>query len=242
MHRFSFLFFATSLVAMALLLAGGCAKGPDGGPVVPAPNRLTVTMTTQDVINNTGYIYAFAFDDDDDSSDGPGAIVTSTVLPNGVVGGSFTVLVVYQGGTFQAFRRTVLPNGSEQLERSTNAFIPFPAPATGRTISFTLNLDATTANTGVRLFRADVQRLDINFVTTNERRLDPNNNLLKTFDAFGARLPNFWITRDIRGTVNYGNGGTESTTANDVVTDNTSGTVNLNQLNIVDFTLGVQRS
>ncbi|HVF09552.1 MAG TPA: hypothetical protein VNA16_02050 [Abditibacteriaceae bacterium] len=241
MHRFSSLFSLT-LVAAGVLLASGCAKGPAGGPVVPAPNRLTVTLTTQDVINNSGYIYAFAFDDDDDSSDGPGALVTSTVLPNGVVGGSFTVLVLYQGGTFQAFRRTVLVNGSEALERSTNAFVPFPSPATGRTISFTLNLDATTANTGTRLFRTDAQRLDINFVTTNERRLDPNNNLLKTYDAFGARLPNFWITRDIRGTITYTNNGTESLTTNDVVTDAPIGSVNLNQLNIVDFTIGVERS
>jgi len=238
MKRFSRLVVAPLL----LLFLAGCAKSPSGGPVTPtAPNRLIVNLQTQAPVNNA-YIYAFAFDDDDDSADGPAAIISSTALPNGVVGGSFTALVIYQAGQYTVYRRTDLGNGNERLDRVANAFVVPPAPASGNLLSFTLNLDATD-DSGARLFRAGVQRLDVNFVTTNEIRRDPNDLRRKAYDAFGPRLASFYATLDIRGNRVYTNAAAAGVTepGNDVQTDDTNNTINLSQLDITDFSLSVER-
>ena len=242
MQHFSRKSAVRSTLALAVLpfLGSGCAKSPSGGPTAPtAPNRLTINLQTQQPINNS-YLYAFAFDDDDVSGDGPVAIVSTTTLANGVVGGSFTVLVTYQGGQYNVYRRTDLGNGAEQLDRASSAFVTPPSPANGSTLSFTLDLDAVT-DTGVRLFNAGTQRLDVNFVTTNEIRRDPNDLRRKAFDAFGSRLASFYSTFDIRGTRTYTNSGTVQEPANDVQTDDTNNTINLAQLDITNFTITVQR-
>ena len=103
----------------------GCAKGPAGGVTPIAANRLTVNLTLQQAINPL-FFYDFAFDDNGNPADGPVAIIGTTQTTNGVVGGSFTVLVQYRGGQFIAFKRTDLGNGQEQLERASNAFIGVP--------------------------------------------------------------------------------------------------------------------
>lgn len=198
-------------------------------------------MTTTAAINDA-YIYSFAFDDDGNSATGPAAVVSSTSLTNGVVGGQFTVLVTYQAGQFTVFRRTDLGNGNERLDRASNPFVTPPSPPGGsRTLTFTLDLDALT-DSGARLFSAALQQLDVNFVTTNEIRRDPNDARRKAFDAFGPRLANFFITIDIRGTQTYTDASTVQEPANDVETDDTNNTINLNQLDIADFTIRVQRS
>lgn len=240
MKHFSRKWVVWSTLAVLPFLGSGCAKGPDGGPTTPtAPNRLTITLQTQQPINNS-YLYAFAFDDDDVSGDGPVAIVSTTSLANGVVGGSFSVLVLYQGGQYNVYRRTDLGNGAEQLDRASGAFVTPPGPASGSTLTFTLNLDAVT-DSGVRLFRVGTQRLDVNFVTTNEIRRDPNDLRRKAFDAFGSRLASFYSTFDIRGSRTYTNAQTVQEPANDVQTDDTNNTINLAQLDITNFTITVQR-
>jgi len=241
LFKYAPLFFAVPLL-------GSCSKSPSGGATVQAPNRLSVVFRTpaNGPINNSGYIYSFAFDDDDNSSDGPVAIVGPTTVPNGVVAGSFTVLVEYQGGQYNVYRRTALANGTETLDPAPGAFVTQPSPASGNTLNFTLNLDATTSS-GARLFRAGAQRLDINFVTANERRRDPNDNLRKAVDTFGdGRLSlssgGAYVTLDIRSTRTYNDTSIVGEPSGDVRTDDTSGTINLPSLDITDFAISVLRS
>ena len=228
----------------------GCAKGPAGGPVVPAANRLTVNMTLQQAINPQ-FFYTFAFDDDGDPTDGPGAIIGTTQLTNGVVGGAFTVLVQYRGGQFQVFRRRFVNNNQEILERSTNAFVD-TATAAGNTIRFTLNLDAridVDPDPNIPdddfLFARNTQQLDVNFVTTSEIIRDPNNLSLKPFDALGElpRAPNQFATFDISSTRTIRNTNTVREPTNDADPGNTNiSAQQLAQLDITDFTIDVRRS
>lgn len=235
-------YFIVPVLALVLgsALMSGCSSGPSGAPSGFAANRLTVTMQLQAPVNNA-YIYSFAFDDDDNAADGPQAIVASTTLPNGVVAGSFTVLVQYEGGQWIAYRRTELAGGGETLERSTQAFSPQPSPTTGNTLTFTLNLDALT-DSGTRLFGAGTQRLDLNFVTANERRRDPADNTRKAFDAFGPGSASSYATLDIRSTRTYSNSSSSIGEPTNDVSDFATTGVDLRQLDIVDFSIDVVRS
>jgi hypothetical protein len=232
------------LVCAGVLALSGCAKGPEGGPTTPqAPNRLAVSMRLQQAIN-PAYFYSFAFDDDDDPSDGPNAIITSTTITNGIVGGAFGVLVEVRGGQFNVFRRTFV-NGQETLVRAPNPFVSPPSPPTGATIAFTLNLDATLAD-GSRLFRSannDLpRRLDVNFVTSNERRRDPNDLRRKAFDAFGPATAGRYSTLAIDSSRSYTNQTSGvNEVSGDVTSDDTSNAVNRGQLDIADFRIDVQR-
>jgi hypothetical protein len=245
------LFPILSLVGAAALLSwGGCAKSPAGGGTTPGGNnRLTVNMTTQQPLS-AGFYYDFAFDDDGDPSDGPAAIIGTTTLTNGVVAGSFSVLVQYRGGQFLVFRRQDLGNNQETLTRASNAFIGVPT-ANGNTINFTLDLDATVdgaANPPTdadRLFARGVTQLDTNFVTTSELIRDPNNNLNKPFDALGEVrfAPNQFATFDISTTRTLRNVDTVHEPTNDVDPFATGLTpAQLASLDITDFTIDVRRS
>lgn len=200
-------------------------------------------MQLQQPVNNA-YLYAFAFDDDDQAADGPQAIIgTSQVPNNGIVAGSFTVLVEYQNGQYIVYRRTEGANGTEILERASSAFVTQPTPVVGNTFRFTLDLDATT-DSGVRLFRADANRLDVNFVTTNERRRANNQAPRTAFDAFGPRAASAYGTFRILGAsrYEYSNANTVGEPTNDVQNDDTTNNVNLAQLDITDFSILVERS
>ena len=256
------------LLGLAALGIAGCAKSPDdgGGPTPPqAVNRMTVSMTLAQPVGRTGqpYFYDFAFDDNSEPQDAPDfpvAIVGQTALTNGVVGGSFTVLVECVGGrSFNVYRRTRVPNG-EELRLVRNAFVTQPTVQTGRTLTFTLNLDATYSedpdnpnSRQLRLFRnasgGPAEELDINFVTTDEVRRDPNNNLPKNFDAFFANSPGRKLTLDIRGSrsiSNRGDGTSQSSgveePADDVRRVDTSGRVEVERLEITDFRIDIRRS
>lgn len=224
------------------MLVGSCAKGPSGGPtLINARNRLGVTLNLQQPVNNTFY-YDFAFDDDDVTSTGPAAIIGPTTLLNGVVGNSFTVLVQYHAGQFLVWRRTDLGNGQEKLDIASNPFVVPPQPAFGSTIEFTLDLDATT-DSGVRLFAANVQRLDTNFVTTSEIRRDPNDLRRKPFDAFGPNLANFFTSFDIRSTQVYNSGNlTFTEPSGDVQNDASIPDNQVSSVDIASFALAVQRA
>jgi hypothetical protein len=228
------------------LLVSGCAKSPSGGPTTPqAANRLRVSVQLQQPVNPS-YFYAFAFDDDDDSSDGPGALTGTSIIANGVVGGSFTVLVLYNQGQFNAYRRS-FSNGAESLIPIVGAFVTTPT-VSGQTISFVLNLDARNAD-GLYLFRHStgggtptlaVRDLDTNFITTNERRLDPNDSRPKAFDAFRTS-PNSYIPLAIDQTIDYTNRNIGEPTS-DVFSNDTSNTVNEAQLDLTDVNIRVERS
>jgi hypothetical protein len=222
----------------------GCSKSPSGTAGNPlAPNRLQITMRLQQPVNNA-YKYAFAFDDDDISADGPQAIVGTAAVPNnGLVAGSFTVLVIYENGQYSVFRRTELGNGNETLDRASRAFVTPPQPVFGDTFNFTLDLDAVT-DSGVRLFRADARRLDVNFVTANERRRVDNTAPRIAFDAFGGRSASAYGTFQILGAsrYEYRNADTVREPTNDVQTDDTSGNILLPPLDITDFSISVLRN
>lgn len=240
------------LLGLAAWGISGCAKGPDdgGGPTPPqAVNRMTVSMRLQQPVNRA-YFYDFAFDDDGDQSDGPVAIIGQTALTNGVVGGSYTVLVECLGGSrFNVYRRTQNGNG-EDLQLVPNAFVTQPGVQSGDTLSFTLNLDATYTDraTGqeTRLFRSSSggfpTALDINFVTSDERRRDPNNNLPKTFDAFFFRGASRYLTLRSLNSDTVTNANTVNEPANDVTTIDTSNRVERERLDIVDFNINIRRS
>lgn len=234
-----------------MLGLAGCAKGPaDGGPSTPqAVNRMTVSMRLQQPINRA-YFYDFAFDDDGDETDGPAALIGSSSLTNGVVGGSFTVLVECLGGSrFNVYRRTQSGAG-EDLQLVPNAFVVQPSVQSGTTITFTLNLDATytdrASGSEMRLFRSSSggfpNALDINFVTSNEQRRDPNNNLPKTFDAFFFRGASRYLTLRNLASDNITNASTVAEPANDVTTIDTSDRVERERLDIVDFNINIRRS
>jgi hypothetical protein len=234
---------STPVLVGFILLSGGCAKSPSGGPSTPtAPDRLAVSMTLQQNVNPR-YYYSFAFDDDNNSNDGPAAIVGTTPLANGVVGGSFTVLVQYRGGQFTVYRRTLLAAGTESLDRAVNPFVTAPVPATGNTISFVLDLNATTVS-GARLFNANATSLDTNFVTTDDRRLNPTDNRPKNFDALAPQpfISNQYTTFRIGGNQTFTNRSDVGEPSGDVKAQDTTGQVNLNQLDIIDFQITVQRN
>lgn len=239
----------TALLSYALL--NGCARGPSGSAVVNnAHDRLIITLTTRQPINDS-YFYDFAFDDDNISATGPGAITTFTNLTNGVVGGSFKVLVQYRGGQYIVYRRTSTGSNSETLDRASTAFVVPPTPAGGSTtLRFTLNLDAKT-DSGAYLFRHQLNAsgtqtlaanyLDTNFVTTSTILRDPNDATRKAFDAFGTLSPSTYQTFDIRANRTYTNADTVQEPANDVFSNDPTNSINVGSLDIVDFSFAVQR-
>ena len=239
-----------SLVPVAFSTFFGCAKTPAGGATTPGgKNRLTVSMTLQQPITPTFY-YDFAFDDNGNAGDGPAAIIGTTTLANGVVGGSFRVLVQYRGGQFLVFRRIATGTGSETLERASNAFIGVPT-AGGTTINFTLDLDATVDNSATpptdadRLFAAGATQLDLNFVTTSALIRDPNNLSLKPFDALGEvpGAPDLYQTFNIASTRTFTNANFTREPTGDTNPGNTNITTQqLASLDITDFTIDVRRS
>jgi hypothetical protein len=238
-----------SILLLAPVVLNGCAKTPAGGPTLPATNRLTVNMSLQQALSPT-FFYNFAFDDDGDAGDGPAAIIGTTTLANGVVGGSFSVLVQCRGNNFLVFRRRDLGNGQETLERASNAFVTNPV-ASGNTITFTLDLDATIDNAATpptaadRLFAVGVTELNVNFVTTSEVIRDPNNLILKPYDALSEvpRAPDIYETFNISTTRTFRNADRVREPANDVSDPlNRLTTQQLASLDITDFTIDVRRS
>ena len=246
---------ALALLALAplqVLGMAGCARGPEdnGGPGTPqAINRMAVSMTLQNNVRSD-YFYAFAFDDDGNNATGPVPILRETSFANGVVGGDFTVLVTYFGGQFTVYRRTRVGNG-EDLTRVPNPFaIPPTSPLNTRTLNFTLNLDATYDDNGTerRLFRnaggdSLPDSLEINFVTTSERRRDPNDQRLKTFDAFYTFSSGTYFRLTSLGsrTVDNQTSGVRES-AEDVFQGDDARNVNEGQLDITDFRITIQRS
>ena len=234
------------LLPFSFFLISGCSKSPAGAPTTPqANNRLAVTVVFKKAINPL-YLYSFAFDDDDQPADGPVTLVGPNTAPNGAVGGSFTVLVQLRSGRFTVFRRTGTGR-NEQLQQVPNAFVVAPT-TTGRTLSFTLNLDATLPD-GTRLFRSPQTNgipnsLDINFITIDRPRIDPNDLRLPAYDSLyadprGARF----FELDIRTPRNETNSSLRiNEPANDVVNLDTSGRIDSDQLDIVDFSIRVERS
>lgn len=234
------------LLPFSFCLLTGCAKSPSGAPTTPqANNRLAVRLTLKEAITQN-YIYSFAFDDDEQPADGPITLVGPNTAPNGAVGGSFTVLVQYRNGRFTAYRRSG-EGRSEQLEVVPQAFVIAPTFA-GLTLSFTLNLDATLPD-GTRLFRSPETNgipnsLDINFITIDRPRIDPNDLRPPAYDSLYADLRGArFFELDIRTPRNETDSSLRiNEPANDVINLDTTGRVDSDQLDIVDFAIRVERS
>ncbi len=239
--------FSTFLLAAPLLLAG-CARSPVGGPTNPqANNILSVSIAVSGVVN-PAYIYDFAFDDDEDRTDGPVALAGSnSTYANGVTGGSFTILVRYTAGQFIAYRRTINSDNSETLVRVPSAFTIPPTVVQGdKTISFALNLDATLPD-GTRLFRGSdngiPRQLDVNFVTTNQINIDPNNNRINTFDALGNRTGGSWLTiTNTNQPKIVTNSQTLTEPTGDVTNFSNLDSTAINSLDLTDFRIEIQRN
>lgn len=233
------------LLPFAFSLFAGCAKSPSGAPTTPqGTNRLAVRVDFKKAVN-PNFLYSFAFDDDDDATDGPVTLVGPRVAPNGAVGGEFTVLVQLKNGQFIVFRRTG-SGRTEQLQPVPQAFVIAPVRS-GQTLSFTLNLDATLPD-GTRLFRSPETNgipnsLDINFIAIDRPRIDPNNLLPPAYDSLGPAASASDFELDIRTPRNETNSSLGiNEPANDVINPDTSGRVDSDQLDIVDFGIRVERS
>jgi len=188
------------LCACLLPLIGGCAKSPLGGPTVRASNRFqTVVSFAQPP--NTNYYYAVAFDDTGRGSAGPVAIDGNTPILNGVMGGSFRLLVLYHQNQFQVFYRSTPSDTTTEREitGTTNLFDTGLVPRlTDNGLDVAINLDAKLPD-GTFIFQRAIgsqtsppsiaaNSLNINVAATNViLRGGSNTNLIKPVDALGAQ-------------------------------------------------------
>ena len=167
-----------------LLPLSGCAKSPSGGATVAAPNRLEVTLTIDKTLDPNFY-YGVAFDDEPGDGDGPRAVEANTILLNGVMGGSWKVLVLFHQNLANPiiyYRSDPDDEGSERRILGTSLLFSRPR-VSSNAINFTLDLDAQVSS-GTFFFNhtagADptlsVDRFDINFVTTNTVIVGTANN------------------------------------------------------------------
>lgn len=174
------------LLVLTALTMSGCAKSPSGGAVNPAPDRLEVVLNLRQTLE-PNYYYAVAFDDTPIQGVGPVAIVGNTEIFNGVVGGDFRLAVVYHLGQFTAYYRTDPDDlGTERI--IANSFFVGVPQASPTQIRFTLDLNALAA-TGQPLFPnlSTIDRLDINFVTTNTIIRNAQDNRRKPLDSYGTQ-------------------------------------------------------
>jgi hypothetical protein len=166
--------------------------------VPSAANRITATLALQNTLN-PDYYYAVAFDDNSGADtgttfEGPVAIIGNTTILNGVVGGNWRVAVVWHAGQFHTYWRSKTTDPSTEKDLVRGPLIS--SRASGNTIEFTLNLDYT-FNGSTRLFPLQPdpndatkmippQVYDINFVTTDEIIVDPNDTTIKPVDSLGT--------------------------------------------------------
>ena len=94
---------AAGLAFCTCALVSGCASGPSGG--IPAnanaANRLECTITLNNTLDPNAY-YGVAFDDNPNDVNGPSGIDGNTTVLNGVVGGDWRVLVLWNLNTWVA--------------------------------------------------------------------------------------------------------------------------------------------
>lgn len=200
MRRFALL----PVSCLLLPFLNGCAKSPAGvtGPI--AVNRFQTTLSLAGTLN-PAYYYAIGYDDAGGDGVGPVAVDGNTPILNGVMGGTFRVLVLYHQNVFQVFYRSTPNSAASEREISglTNLFNTGRAPrATQNGIDLTINLDAqftSGTNKGTYVFprqtgsqtsppALQATSFDINVAATNTvLRGGSSNNLIKPVDALGAQ-------------------------------------------------------
>jgi len=188
------------LASCLLLLANGCAKSPSGGPTVRASNRFQTVVSLAGT-PNPDYYYAVAFDDTGTNSAGPVAIDGNTPIRNGVMGGTFRLLILLHGGVFQAYYRSIPSDQTTEqpISDTTNLFnTGFVPRVTANGFDVTINLDAQLTN-GTFIFLRDgalhtsppsinANSFNINVAATNTILVGGSNtNLIKPVDALGQQ-------------------------------------------------------
>jgi len=152
---------------------------------------------------NANYYYAVAFDDTGTNSTGPVAIDGVTPILNGVVGGSFRLLVLYHMNQFQVFYRSTPTDTTTEREitGTTNLFDTGLSPQLSPTgLNVAINLDAQLPDKSFIFLRAigsgsatslpsiAANSLNINVVATNViLKTDTQNGLTKPVDALGPQ-------------------------------------------------------
>lgn len=205
MRRRSLLFLPLACCLLPLLT--GCAKSPTGLTTNLAINRFqTVVSLAGTGKLNPNYYYAIAYDDTGTNSTGPVAVNGYTPIRNGVMGGTFRLLVLYHQNNFRVFYRPT-PNSAaseQELLGATNLFNTGQAPrATDTGIDVTINLDAqfqSDPHKGTYVFpraigsttsppsiAANSLKINVAATNTNNLNLPPgsDNNLIKPVDALG---------------------------------------------------------
>ncbi len=187
-------------VALCLLPSlTGCAKSPVGVTTL-AINRFQTTLSLAGKLN-PDYYYAIAYDDAGGDGVGPVAVDGNTPILNGVMGGTFRLLVLYHQNTFRVFYRPTSNSAASEREISgtTNLFNTGLVPrATSNGLDVTINLDAQLADgsfifprlSGSQTSPPALQStsFDINVAATNVvLRGGSSNNLIKPVDALGAQ-------------------------------------------------------
>lgn len=158
---------------------------------------------------NPSYYYAVAFDDTGNNSRGPIALDGISPIGNGVVGGTFRLLVLYnQQFQFQVFYRSIPSDQTteQDITGATSLFSTGFAPqlsTTGKSLNVVINLDAqflSGPNKGTYIFPRDslsttspqpiaARSLNINVVATNVvLRADTQNGITKPVDALGDHM------------------------------------------------------
>ena len=180
-----------------LPLSGGCAKSPVG-LTTRASNRFATTLSLAGTLN-PNYYYGVAFDDTGIDGVGPVAIVGNTPIQNGVVGGSFRLLVLYHLNRFQVFYRSTPSDTRTEREISgSSGLFVFTPRATTTGLEFTIDLDARLPAPdnstfifprGTTATSLATNRFNINAVATNTIIRGGTNeaNLIKPVDALGAQ-------------------------------------------------------
>lgn len=236
------------LAACLLPLAGGCAKSPSGGPVTRATNRFQGILSVVGTVNPT-YFYGVAFDDAGGDGVGPVALTGSTPLQNGVVGGTFRLLILYNGGAFRAYYRSTPSDKTTEREISgTNGLFVVTPRASTNSINFTLDLDAVLPGTSTYIFPHTTgatptlisDSFDVNAVTTSLVSREPEtNSITKPVDAFGYQ--------QVATPVEVGIGATRPLTLSDPtgdenLVDSSFNNVPFENIDITSLQVGITRS
>ncbi len=178
-------------LAATLLFLPGCASGPAGGASISAPNRLEATLTLARTVD-PDYYYGVAFDDIPGDSQGPVGIEGNTPILNGVVGGSWRMLVLWHLNEFQIFRRSIPTDPASEVRVLASPFLGTPR-ASNNSVDFTLDLDAKLSD-GTYFFTHTVgatpvlavDRFDLNAVTTNTIIRNVADTRIKPVDTIGS--------------------------------------------------------
>ena len=187
--RRAFLFWP---LASGLFLSSGCAKSPVG-VTTRASNRFATTLQLVGTLN-PNYYYGVAFDDAGGDGDGPQAILGNTPVQNGIVSGTFRLLVLYYANRFQVFYRSDPTDFRTEREISgSNGLFVFTPRATQNGLNFTIDLDARLPDNTTFIFPRAANgtsllsdRFDLNAITTNTILRDAQDNRIKPVDALGA--------------------------------------------------------